>query len=83
MAASFLYGLRERKIERIEFKNVDISFADNGKAGEPAMLSGVGEWRKRGFFISNVDTLICDHVKISGQEGEALELSSINHYEVR
>ncbi len=83
VAASFLYGLPERKIERIEFKNVDISFAGEAKTGVPAMLSGVGECRKKGFLISNVDTLIFDHVKISGQEGEAFELSSINHYEVR
>lgn len=83
VAASFLYGLPERKIERIEFKNVDISFADNARTGAPAMLSGVEECRKKGFLISNVDTLICDHVKISGQEGEAFELSGINHYEER
>ncbi|MFT4106307.1 MAG: glycoside hydrolase family 28 protein [Lacrimispora sp.] len=83
VAASFLYGLPEKKIERIEFKNVDISFADQAKAGAPAMLSGVGEWKKRGFCINNVDTLICENVKISGQEGEAFELSNIDHYEVR
>ena len=47
------------------------------------MLSGVEECRKKGFLISNVDTLICDHVKITGQEGEAFELSGINHYEER
>ncbi len=45
------------------------------------MLSGVGECTKKGFCISNVDTLICENVQISGQEGEAFELSNINHYE--
>ncbi len=83
VAASFLYGLPEKKIERIEFSNVEISFADKAKTGAPAMLSGVGECTKKGFLINNVDTLIFDHVKISGQEGEAFELSNINHYEVK
>ena len=81
VAASFLYGLPEKKIERIEFKNVDISFAKEAKSGAPAMLSGVGECTRKGFCISNVDTLICENVHISGQEGEAFELSNINHYE--
>ncbi|NNJ32180.1 glycoside hydrolase family 28 protein [Lacrimispora defluvii] len=81
VAASFLYGLPEKKIERIEFKNVAISFAKEAKSGAPAMLSGVGECTKKGFCISNVDTLICENVHISGQEGEAFELSNINHYE--
>ncbi|MFT4004146.1 MAG: glycoside hydrolase family 28 protein [Lacrimispora sp.] len=83
VAASFLYGLPEKKIERVEFKNVEVSFADEAKAGAPAMLSGVGECTKRGFFINNVNTLICDNVKISGQAGEAFELDNIDHYEVR
>ena len=83
VAASFLCGLPEKKIERVEFKNVDISFAEDAKFGTPAMLSGVGECRKKGFFISNADTLICDNVKISGQDGEAFELGNIDHYEVK
>lgn len=83
VAASFLYGLPEKKIERIEFHNVEISFADKAKSGAPAMLCGVGECMKKGFLINNVDTLICENVRISGQEGEAFELSNINHYVVR
>ena len=46
------------------------------------MLSGVGECSKKGFCISNVDTLVCDNVHISGQEAEAFELSNISHFEV-
>ena len=83
VAASFLYGLPERKIETLELKNVDISFAENAKEGVPAMLNGVGPCSKKGFCISNVDNLICDHVTITGQEGEAFEFSNINHYEER
>lgn len=80
VAASFLYGLPEKKIERIEFKNVDISFAKEPRSGAPAMLNGVGECTRKGFLISNVDQLICENVTITGQEGEAFALSGIEHY---
>lgn len=81
VAASFLYGLPEKKIEHIVFKNVEIDFAKEAKVGAPAMLSEVGECKKKGFCISNVDTLICENVHISGQEGEPFLLSNIDHYE--
>lgn len=83
VAASFLYGLPEKKIERIEFKNVSISFAEDAKKGEPAMLNGVGQCTRKGFLISNVENLVCENVTISGQEGDAFELSGIDHYITR
>lgn len=83
VAASFLCGLPEKKISRIEFKDVEVSFAKEARPGAPAMLNGVGECAKKGFLISNVETLICDNVKLNGHEGEAFELSGIGHYETR
>lgn len=83
VAASFFYGLPEQKIERIELKNVEVSFAQEAKKGAPAMLSGMDECSKKGFLINNVETLICDNVKISGQEGEAFEVANVDHYEVK
>ena len=47
------------------------------------MLSGVEACSRKGFTITNVDTLICSHVTITGQEGEAFELLGINHFEER
>ena len=83
VAASFLYGLPEKKIKQIEFKNVELSFAKEAKEGTPAMLSGVGECKKKGFMIHNVETLICENVTVSGAEGEAFELNNIDHYEIK
>lgn len=83
VAASFFYGLPEQKIERIELKNVLVSFAEEAKMGAPAMLSGIGECSKKGFLINNVDTLIMDNVSISGQEGKAFDVSNVDHYEVK
>ena len=83
VAASFFYGLPEKKIERIELRNVEVSFAEDAKKGTPAMLSGMDECSKKGFLINNVETLVCDNVKIYGQEGEAFETANVDHYEMK
>lgn len=82
-AAAFFYGLPEKKIERIELKDVEVSFAKDARLGLPAMLLGVEECRKKGFLISGVDTLVCENVRIVGQEGDAFELEQVNHFEQR
>lgn len=81
VAASFLCGLPEQKIKRIELENVDISFAEDAKAGVPAMMGGVEACSKQGFTVMNVDTLVCRNVTISGQVGEAFIADNINHFE--
>lgn len=81
VAASFLCGLPEQKIKRIELENVDISFAEDAKAGVPAMMGGVEACSKQGFTVMNVDTLVCRNVTISGQVGEAFIADNINRFE--
>ena len=83
VAASFFYGLPEQKIERIELKNVEVSFAEEANKGAPAMLSGIEECSKKGFLINNVETLILEQVSISGQVGEAFDLTNVDHYDVK
>ena len=83
MAASFFYGLPEQKIERIELKNVEVSFAEEANKGAPAMLSGIEECSKKGFLINNVETLILDQVSISGQVGKAFDVTNVDHYDVK
>lgn len=80
VAASFLYGLPEQKIGRVEFKNVSISFAEDARPGVPAMLNGVDECRKRGFMISGVKTLVMDHVRLTGAEGQVMEASGVDEF---
>lgn len=83
VAAAFLCGLPEKKIERIELKDIDISFSKHAVTDVPAMLTGIKPCSRRGFLISNVDTLICHNVKIRGQEGEAFELEQVENYIMR
>lgn len=70
VAASYIYGLPERKIESVHFENVDISFTENPTAGVPAMMDGVDPMTKCGLFAKNVENLELVNVNIEGQEGE-------------
>lgn len=71
VAASYLYGLPEKKIKSVKFENVNISFADKKVAGVPAMMDGVDEMTGLGLFAKNVEKLEIVNVNISGQTGEA------------
>ena len=63
-AASFLCGLPEQKIRKIELRNVDISFAEQAREGVPAMMEGVSCLFETGFTVMNVDTLVCENVTL-------------------
>ena len=79
-AASFLCGLPEQKIRKIELRNVDISFAEQAREGVPAMMEGVSACSRQGFTVMNVDTLVCENVTITGQKGDAFIMSNIEHF---
>lgn len=81
MAASFLCGLPEQKIRKIELENVEISFAEQAREGVPAMMEGVEACSRQGFTVMNVDTLICKNVTITGQKGDAFIMSNIDYFE--
>lgn len=80
VAASFLYGLPEQKIEMAEFENIEISFAKDAKTDVPAMLDGTDPCSRKGFYICNVKKLICRNVSVNGQEGEAFEVENVEYY---
>lgn len=72
VAASYLYGLPEKKIKSVRFENVNISFAKEKNEGVPAMMDGVEPMTGCGLFVKNVEELILDNVNIEGQTGEAV-----------
>lgn len=80
VAASFLCGLPEQKIRKIELENVEISFAEQAREGVPAMMEGVEACSRQGFTVMNVDTLICKNVTITGQKGDAFIMSNIDYF---
>ena len=77
MAAAFLYGLPERKIEKVEMKNISVRYADQPTADVPAMMEGVTAYTKHGIYANNIKTLVIENVSVEGCEGEAFELENI------
>jgi len=79
VAAAYLYGLPERKIERVEMNHVRVSYAANALPGEPAMLDGVEPVSRMGIFARNIETLVLEDVEIKGQKGEKIITENIEH----
>lgn len=78
VAAAYMEGLPEQKIEEIVMKNISISYAENPKFDVPAMSEGVEKSSKRGCVVKNVTKLTLDNVTITGQDGEAYEISGVD-----
>lgn len=82
MAAAFFYGLPEQKIERVEMKHVQVSYAKEAVSGQPAMLDGIDEnICKMGIFARNIKTLVLEDIQVTGQDGEAILMDGIDSLE--
>ena len=78
MAAAYIYGLPEAKIELLEMKNIKVSFAENAKADYPAMMLDVEWCCKKGIYINNVHKLLLEQIEVSGADGKQIELNNID-----
>lgn len=82
VAAAFFYGLPEQKIERVEMKHVQVSYAKEAVSGQPAMLDGIDEnICKMGIFARNIKTLVLEDIQVTGQDGEAILMDGIDSLE--
>ena len=79
-AAAYMYGLPEQKIKKVSFENVSFSYAEEPKAGVPAMMDGAEETAKSGIRAKNLEVLELKNVTIIGQEGEAIILDGIDTF---
>ncbi|MCR4708386.1 MAG: glycoside hydrolase family 28 protein [Clostridiales bacterium] len=77
-AASFIYGLPEAKIEEVTFENVSIDFAENPVPEYPAMMAGVDKCTRRGIYVNNVKKLTMNNVKVTGADGDAMEILNVD-----
>ena len=78
VAAAYMEGLPEQKIEEIVMRNISISYAEDPKFDVPAMSEGVPKSSKRGCVVKNVTRLTLDNVVITGADGEAYEISGVD-----
>lgn len=78
VAAAYLYGLPEQKIERVVFENVCVTYAQNAREGQPAMMEGCsGHMCRQGIIAANIEALVLRNVKVEGQAGEAVAAENI------
>lgn len=81
VAASFIYGLPEAKIEKMVLENISISFAENPQPDYPALMAGVEPCTRMGMYLNNIKDLRMKNVRISGQEGDEMILNHIDRLE--
>lgn len=77
VAAGFIYGLPEKKVENIYLENIDLSFSDNAREDYPAMMSFIEKTSRSGFFIGNAKNVRIKNVSINNTTSEAFILSEV------
>lgn len=78
VAAAFFYGLPEKKIEKVEMKNITVTYAQNPIADVPAMMEEIEKKVRQGIYANNIQTLEIENVKIEGSETEEFMAENIN-----
>ena len=78
VAAAYIEGLPEAKIEELIMRHINVSYAENAKCDVPAMSLGVEKSSKKGIFIKNVKRIFLDHVDVCGNVGEAFEIENVD-----
>lgn len=81
VAASFLYGLPEAKVEEIIMENVHVDFAENPTPEYAAMMADVEKTTNQGIYINNVKHLVMKNVTVEGAKGLPMELLNIDDLE--
>lgn len=78
VAATFLYGLPEEKIDEIIFDDVHIDFDPHPTPDYPAMMADVEPCSRRGMFVNNCKKLVLHNVTVEDTAGDAFELENID-----
>ena len=79
LAAAFMYGLPERKIQCVEMENIKVSYAPEAQPGQIAMMEGIEERCHVGIYANNIETLVLKNVEITGQDGEPVTAENVDH----
>lgn len=78
VAAAYLEGLPEQKIDEIVMRNIKVGYAENPKCDVPAMSNGVDACTRKGIFARNIKKIVLDNVSIEGQDGDAVILEEVD-----
>lgn len=64
VCAAFMYGLPERKIEKVHMKNVRVEFDENPEEGYADMMSFLEPMKRNGMYFNNVKNLHLENVEV-------------------
>ena len=79
VAAAYLCGLPEKKIDRVEMEHVHVTYADNPMSGQPAMMDDCrDDICRMGIYAGNIGELILRDVTVNGQEGPELITENVD-----
>ncbi len=81
VAAAYVEGLPEQKIEELIMKNIKLTFAEDAKCSVPAMSDGVEACSKVGIVAKNIKKVVLENVDISGNVGDDVILSELDEFE--
>ena len=82
ITAGFIYGLGEAPIEDISLSNISISMSTGGEPDYPEMADGLVKMLQAGLFIRNVRRLRLDHVEVTNQVGNAIDVDESSDVEI-
>ena len=71
-AAGFIYGLAEQFVDEVTFDNISISMAKNAVPGKPAMMTGIEDMARRGFYVGFAKNIEFNRVTIENHDGPAI-----------
>lgn len=72
VAAGFMYGLPERKIEKVEMENIKVHFHLEAKPGYADMMSFLEPMCRKGFYFNNVNKLVLKNISLENVVGEEI-----------
>ena len=81
VAAAYMYGLPEQKIEKVEMEQVHVTYAPCPQKGQPAMMEGCDENTCcQGIYANNITELVMRDVKVEGQRGDAVTVENVDSF---
>ena len=78
LAAAYVLGLPEKKVEMVDISDSSFSFAENVSPASPAMADGAAPCAKRGVIARNVVKLRLQNVVFDGITGEAADTENVD-----
>ncbi|SKA73691.1 Polygalacturonase [Clostridium sp. USBA 49] len=82
VAAGFIYGLPEKKIESVNLENVHVHFSENAKPNYAEMLSFIEPMCKNGFYFNNIKHLKLKNVTLENEATEPFIKDNIDTQEI-